>query len=52
MNDPYVLIIGASASGAALAWALADTSGEAGLTRRNPVGDTFAYHDHRCMGTT
>ena len=22
------------------------------LTRRNPVDDTFADHDHRCMGTT
>ena len=26
-------------------------SGKAGLTRRNPVDDTFPYHDHRCMGT-
>lgn len=24
----------------------------AGVARRNPVDDTFAYHDHRCMGTT
>ena len=23
-----------------------------GLTRRNPVDDTFAYHDNRCMSTT
>jgi len=26
--------------------------GKAGLTRCNPVGDTFPYHDDRCMGTT
>ena len=25
-------------------------SGTAGLTRRNPVDDAFADHDHRCMG--
>src|SRR5271156_5079943 len=23
-----------------------------GLIRRDPVNDAFAYHDHRCMGTT
>jgi hypothetical protein len=27
-------------------------SGKAGLTRRNPVDDTFPYHDNRCMDTT
>jgi hypothetical protein len=30
----------------------ADMSAKAGSTRRNPVDDTFADHDHRCMGTT
>ncbi len=31
---------------------LLDLIYEAGLTRRNPVDDTFAYHDNRCMGAT
>ncbi len=26
--------------------------GKAGLTRRNPVDDTFSNHDNSCMGTT
>jgi hypothetical protein len=30
----------------------APVTGKAGLPRRNPVDDTFPYHNHRGMGTT